>query len=429
MTDTAVGVQSLMPEHATSPHQITPPAFSQQMEHLALMVPEATHLLPRNLIEYALAYIERYQGDVLQLERDWEFLTQILAEAWQQRKYEVVVRLVAALALPAGRRQKLAEGEYVLRLGIVASRRIQDRQHLAAFLNRLGSLMVARGKYLSGQRVWQSGLHLAFSAGSPSLLWQPLVSFAPCADVLSNAGEAQRFVETFQAFHDPYSLAIALFSRGLYARFIYDLDTAYANLSACLRLLLQQSPDGSRSPSQQLFNTVVQAELARAQGDYPHSQIYTATALALAELFSDRYTVAELLIDQGHFIYQQGQFADLYRVYLHLRELVSCTEAPHIAERCRFFEYHLLASGYLPAETRTLSLTSANTTRLYEALSAREREVLRLVADGLSNQAIATELVITPGTVKKHLEHIYTRLDVHSRTAAVACARALQLIS
>ena len=51
-----------------------------------------------------------------------------------------------------------------------------------------------------------------------------------------------------------------------------------------------------------------------------------------------------------------------------------------------------------------------------------EREVLRCVAIGCSNREIATQLVITPATVKKHLEHIYTKLDVHSRAAAVAFA-------
>ncbi len=58
-----------------------------------------------------------------------------------------------------------------------------------------------------------------------------------------------------------------------------------------------------------------------------------------------------------------------------------------------------------------------------EPLSAREQEVLELVAAGCSNQEIARRLVVTPGTVKKHLEHIYMKLDVHSRTAALAKAR------
>lgn len=54
------------------------------------------------------------------------------------------------------------------------------------------------------------------------------------------------------------------------------------------------------------------------------------------------------------------------------------------------------------------------------ALSVREREVLALVRDGLRNAEIAEALWVSPATVRKHLENIYEKLDVHTRTAAVA---------
>ncbi|MFC5996734.1 response regulator [Pseudonocardia hispaniensis] len=56
------------------------------------------------------------------------------------------------------------------------------------------------------------------------------------------------------------------------------------------------------------------------------------------------------------------------------------------------------------------------------ALSLRETEVLRLVADGLSNQEISRRLFLSQATVKSHLVHIYGKLGVDSRTAAVAVA-------
>jgi len=57
------------------------------------------------------------------------------------------------------------------------------------------------------------------------------------------------------------------------------------------------------------------------------------------------------------------------------------------------------------------------------SLSTREIEVLERVAAGLSNGEIAGDLVITEQTVKSHLAHIYTKLGVSSRTAAVSLAR------
>lgn len=61
-------------------------------------------------------------------------------------------------------------------------------------------------------------------------------------------------------------------------------------------------------------------------------------------------------------------------------------------------------------------------------LSARELEVLQLVAGGSSNGVIAGRLHISDATVKSHLVHIYTKLEVSSRTAAVAKARELGVL-
>ncbi|GLX54131.1 response regulator [Streptomyces sp. MB22_4] len=61
-------------------------------------------------------------------------------------------------------------------------------------------------------------------------------------------------------------------------------------------------------------------------------------------------------------------------------------------------------------------------------LTRRETEVLSLVAEGLSNQAIGSRLHLTEGTVKSHLVRIYAKLDADSRTAAVATATGLGLI-
>ncbi|MFJ4870361.1 response regulator [Streptomyces sp. NPDC088757] len=63
-----------------------------------------------------------------------------------------------------------------------------------------------------------------------------------------------------------------------------------------------------------------------------------------------------------------------------------------------------------------------------EALTKRELEVLQLVGEGLSNAQISKALFLSQATVKSHLVHVFAKLGVDSRTAAVAAATARRLI-
>ncbi|MGW9448939.1 response regulator [Streptomyces sp. NPDC055632] len=63
-----------------------------------------------------------------------------------------------------------------------------------------------------------------------------------------------------------------------------------------------------------------------------------------------------------------------------------------------------------------------------EALTKRELEVLQLVGEGLSNLQISKALFLSQATVKSHLVHVFAKLGVDSRTAAVAAATARRLI-
>jgi DNA-binding CsgD family transcriptional regulator len=81
----------------------------------------------------------------------------------------------------------------------------------------------------------------------------------------------------------------------------------------------------------------------------------------------------------------------------------------------------------LDGEDRVLLLTEeALPVNGSRPLSYREWQVLSLVEEGKSNAEIAAQLWISPGTARTHLENIYSKLGVHSRTAAVARARTLR---
>ena len=65
---------------------------------------------------------------------------------------------------------------------------------------------------------------------------------------------------------------------------------------------------------------------------------------------------------------------------------------------------------------------------IVEPLTSRELEVLGMLAAGRSNQAIASQLVVTLDTVKKHVSHVLSKLGAANRTEAVSRARELDLI-
>jgi DNA-binding CsgD family transcriptional regulator len=79
-------------------------------------------------------------------------------------------------------------------------------------------------------------------------------------------------------------------------------------------------------------------------------------------------------------------------------------------------------AAYLLMKAERLETPAARLAAL--PLSAREREVLALVAGGKTNAEIAVILAISPRTVQKHLEHVFPKLGVETRTAAAACALA-----
>jgi LuxR family maltose regulon positive regulatory protein len=63
-----------------------------------------------------------------------------------------------------------------------------------------------------------------------------------------------------------------------------------------------------------------------------------------------------------------------------------------------------------------------------EPLTTREREVLLLLLDGCSNREISSKLIVSVNTAKKHVLNICSKLNVRSRTHAIAKARMLHLL-
>jgi LuxR family maltose regulon positive regulatory protein len=174
--------------------------------------------------------------------------------------------------------------------------------------------------------------------------------------------------------------------------------------------LLAQLREAAETASRTVMILALQALALQAKGEKERATSTLAQALVLAEpegyvrtLVDEGPSMAELL-SRVLEARQKGRLDSPSRVPVHyLRKLLAALERDASGAE-------LLATG------------------LAEPLSERELEVLALIAAGKTNRRIATELFVSVGTIKTHVNNLYRKLDAHSRTQAVAKARELNLL-
>jgi LuxR family maltose regulon positive regulatory protein len=182
-----------------------------------------------------------------------------------------------------------------------------------------------------------------------------------------------------------------------------------------LLLRLQQAAEADRRIGSLIEILVLSALARQAQGDAAGALAALENALALAE--SEGYV--RTFVDEGEpmaALLQKAQSHGANRDYVD--KLLAAFTVEDAKRESR---------GVEQTQDSLLSLHPA-APPLVEPLTERELELLRLVAAGRSNQEIAQELVLAVGTVKKHLNNIFGKLAVSSRTQAVARAGELDLL-
>jgi ATP/maltotriose-dependent transcriptional regulator MalT len=418
------------------------------MERLEQLEPETIGGARRTMQDYALAYVEHYQGDVPNLEREREFLVAALAQAWQREAFAPVMRLTDGLACIAGRLGSAALGQQLLLWGIEAARLLRDRQALARFLTRFAALLWSRGQYEQAQQTWIESQEIARAPANHACacLWEPLGNLVCMADLIYSLGDNTE-IERFAALLlnsercDPACRASAHFIRAFHTRITSELDKAYTDLNDCLSALAAQKNCLPPSSYQPYVEAAVQTEFVRLRGDDDGSRIQAMKTASLARAVCDPFVVAELLIDQAMYACYRGTLQAELPLLVQLNTLSRVIEAPHVRGVYLYFQQRLSAQAHAQLtslldasptpenRSRLLSLSAQPGLPLYcEQLSRRELEVVQLAARGCTNHEIADSLIIAVQTVKKHLEHIYNKLDVHNRTQMVAVARVLQLL-
>jgi LuxR family maltose regulon positive regulatory protein len=168
-----------------------------------------------------------------------------------------------------------------------------------------------------------------------------------------------------------------------------------------------------------LIHRVIELSLLKAQAFYVQGQKDRAwqplrLALSLAE--KNGY---QRLIDQDKFL-----------IHL-LKDAMKLGIMPDFIRRILDINWPDANQGQPRGAFRDIPKTGIQEsmdTGLVEPLSSREKEVLVLMAEGLSNPEIAARLFLSPNTLKAHTQNIFGKLNVHNRVQAVNKARDLKLI-
>jgi LuxR family transcriptional regulator, maltose regulon positive regulatory protein len=181
------------------------------------------------------------------------------------------------------------------------------------------------------------------------------------------------------------------------------LDPAGPHLREALQLLERLLQDAERSARVESLLEILMLQ-ALAFSVAPGHRTRALPTLERALLLAEPGGYVRLFLDEGPpmmVLLRQAQTADI---------------------AARSVETLLSAYGEEPGGSRS------EPGALIEPLTERERDVLRLLGRGLSNAEIARELIITVGTVKRHVNSLYGKLGVQSRTQAIARAQGLRLL-
>jgi LuxR family maltose regulon positive regulatory protein len=170
------------------------------------------------------------------------------------------------------------------------------------------------------------------------------------------------------------------------------------------RLLKAAEAGGRTSRVIEILN--LQALALQAQGNLDQARTTIEKSLAIAE----PEDFVRIFVDEG---------SSMARL---LYEALTREIAPDYVRRL------LAAFPKAESEPTYPSKTHAPKSDLVEPLSDREIEVLQLIAEGLTNREIATQLYLELSTIKVHNRNIYGKLGVNNRTQAVAKARTLGIL-
>lgn len=285
---------------------------------------------------------------------------------------------------------------------LAVGRSLEDPWNIGMATTALSAVAALKGQFKEAQRWAEESLAAFMEHDHPWGVASAMNALGRLAEVRGDPDAAADYYRTsMQRLREIGAwpaLARGLAGLGAIAARQHDFVTARSSLAESLRL--------SRETGQQLAvarGLAAWAGLVEAEGDLERAVLLTAASTALREAIGRPVTSArvEKLVAAASAQLGGATTDDLWARGrgLTVAEAIALTEGQAPPQRP--------AEPYRAPEHASV-------------LTAREREIVQLIARGLSNRAIAEELVISPATVARHVANILTKLGYTSRTQVAA---------
>ena len=373
----------------------------------------------------ALAGLQRLQGQLRQAEATYLAAAELMARA------EVNATLVDSAAYFVGlgdllrerndldaAEHRLTEGRSLVQGSLITSADVVIQGYIAS-----ARVLHARGAAAAARRLLDDGLRYARARAFADPMIRRLHAAHAQLALLRGEQEAALTWSTASGLHADDAVTFLQESEYLTLARVYlaegRCDPQGSWLDDARRLLdrwLIAATEGER------WDSVIELLLLRtlvlaAQGDEPGA--LAALDDALDHAAPEGYV--RIFVDEGEAV----------QALLRKLKMTDTSRTAYVDSLLTAFGGDRLTNRRTDAQQGLAAPTSADTCSvppMTEALTERETDVLRLLASGASNRAIADHLVISVPTAKKHVANILGKLQARNRTEAVAQARTLHLL-
>jgi DNA-binding NarL/FixJ family response regulator len=298
-----------------------------------------------------------------------------------------------------------------------------------------GSLLCHVGRWQDAE----TALRMALAKGEASYRFLKVTTRATLADLWIYQGRLEEAARLIDETMDRVEI-MGPRARLYLAQEKYDLAAAVARQAlrqlsgdqlraASLLLVLVEAELGggkisaAEAAALQLQHMAESAEVAAAAAQAAVALGKTAMAKEESELAVQRFAAGLVTLGDSYPLLRARLHLELARAYAsnaQAETILNAEAALSIYQRLGAPEAGQ-AAELLKAQGRTVTVASPPPTAM-DVLSRREREVLPLLAKGLSNPAIAQRLVISPKTVEHHVSNILSKLGLRNRAEAAAFA-------